>query len=464
MDDCLVHSQTLEQHLLDVAEVLEIFRRRKLYAKSSKCEFGRQELGFLGHRLSANGVLVDPRKVQSITEWATPTSGAEVRRFTGLANYYRRFVEGYAEIAAPLTALGSPTARFCWSADAQASFDALKAALSSAPVLRTFDPSRRAVLTTDASGLAVAAILTQPDDDGQQHPIAYESRKLTAAERNYPAHILELLAVVHALRVFRHYLLGSGAPRADGCLSDFDLRTDNQAITWLKTNRHLNKMYVRWLDEIEDFRFDVTHLPGARNPTDPLSRRGFEDGDAPATSTGDPDAESQQELFSRLGRDAPVHATLAACRAGWAANRRVATANFAAPTLDGDSGATPPPLPHCARMFVALAGALLPLGTGETTAPSPPVPSDDQFLSPTFVQTLTAALAVDTLFGPIMRGAAAALGKLVDRLGAPVTGRMPKCGTFLVRCGLLYRRRQGEAAADHLCIPRWRRVTGAAAS
>ena len=166
MDDCLVHSPTLEQHLFDVAEVLEIFRRRKLFAKSSKCEFGRRELGFLGHRLSEAGVSVDPRKVQSILEWATPTSCTEVRRFTGLANYYRRFVEGYAEVAAPLTALGSPTAKFAWSPAAQASFDALKLALSTAPVLRTFDPQRRAVLTTDASGLAVAAILTQPDDEG----------------------------------------------------------------------------------------------------------------------------------------------------------------------------------------------------------------------------------------------------------------------------------------------------------
>ena len=87
MDDCLVHSPTLEQHLLDVAEVLEIFRRRQLYAKSSKCEFGRQELGFLGHRLSKAGVSVDPRKVQSIVEWATPTSCSEVRRFIWLTNY-----------------------------------------------------------------------------------------------------------------------------------------------------------------------------------------------------------------------------------------------------------------------------------------------------------------------------------------------------------------------------------------
>ncbi len=173
---------------------------------------------------------MDPRKVQSIVEKATPTA----RRFTGLANYHRRSVEGCAEIAAPLTALGSPTARFEWTPATQASFDALKLALSSAPVLRTFDPARRAVLTTDASNIAVAAILTQPDDDGHQHPVAYESRKLTAAERNYPAHVLELLAVVPALRPFQHYLLGGGAPRPAGCWSDFDLQMDNQAITWLK--------------------------------------------------------------------------------------------------------------------------------------------------------------------------------------------------------------------------------------
>ncbi len=166
MDYCLVHSPTLEQHLLDVAEVLEIFRRRQLFAKSSKCEFGRQELGFLGHCLSHAGVSVDPRKVQSILEWATPTSCCEVRRFTGLANYYRSFVEGYSEVVALLTALGSPNARFVWTLAAQVSFDALKLALSSAPVLRTFDPARRALLTTDASNVAVAAILTQPDNEG----------------------------------------------------------------------------------------------------------------------------------------------------------------------------------------------------------------------------------------------------------------------------------------------------------
>ena len=155
---------------------------------------------------------------------------------------------------------------------------------------------------------------------------AYESRKLTAAERNYPARVLELLAVVHALRVFRHYLLGGGAPRPAGCWTDFDLRGDNQAITWLKTDRHLNKMCVRWLDEIEDCRSDAAHPPRARSPTYPLSRRGIADGDGPAASTGDPDPESRQELSSRLGRDAPAPALLAAMRVGWAHTRRAAAA------------------------------------------------------------------------------------------------------------------------------------------
>ena len=150
--------------------------------------------------------------MQSIVEKTTPTSCSEVRRFTGLANYYRRLVEGYAEVAAPFTALGSPSARCTWTL---ANIDALKLALSSAPVLHTFDPARRGVLTTDASKLAVAAILTQPDDEGRPHPGAYESRKLTAAERNYPPDVLELLAVVHAHRAFRHYLLcWGGTPPA----------------------------------------------------------------------------------------------------------------------------------------------------------------------------------------------------------------------------------------------------------
>ena len=151
---------------------------------------------------------------------------------------------------------------------------------------------------------------------------------------------------------------------------------------WLKTNRHLNrlnKMYVRWLDQIDDLRFDVTHLPGSRNPTDPLSRRGFTDGDGPAASTGNPVAESQQELFSRVGRDALLPARLTVVQAGWATTRRAAAAFFAhvqgegavSPASTRGGAESPPP---CTSMFIALAGSELLLGTGATTAPAPPRP------------------------------------------------------------------------------------------
>jgi hypothetical protein len=129
---------------------------------------------------------------------------------------------------------------------------------------------------TDASRVSVAAILTQPDDGGHQHPVAFESCKLTAVEQNYPADVLELMAVpvVNTLQVFKHCLLGRGAllPTDSDCGEDFDLLTDNQALTcqWLKTNRSLIKMYVSWLDKIEDFRFQVRrHTPAGYTSKEP---------------------------------------------------------------------------------------------------------------------------------------------------------------------------------------------------
>ena len=278
-------------------------------------------------------------------DWPVPTSSADLRRFIGLCNYYRRFVESYADIAAPLTSLCGPHAPWSWGPTEQQSFDKLKACLTTAPVLRTFDSGRRSVVTTDASELAISAVLTQPDDAGVHHPVAYESRKLTTAEQAYPAHVLELLAVVHALRVFRHYLLGSGAPRPPGVLSDFTLRTDNQAVTWLRTKRDVNRFMARWLDEIEEFRFDVEHVPGKLNPADPLSRRGF-----PAPSPPDSLA-------------AALHAP--------------------AVEVAGDVARSPRPA------FVPLSGARVQLLTGEITVPPNPSEPPRQFLDPGFVTSST---------------------------------------------------------------------------
>ena len=428
MDDMLCYSPSLEQHLKDVREVLSILRQEGLYVKASKCAFGRQELGFLGHRVSAAGVAVDPRKVSAVRDWPVPTSNADLRRFVGLCNYYRRFIDEYADIAAPLTRLCGPHAPWQWGLEEQRSFDRLKHCLTTAPVLRTFDSSRRSVLTTDASEVAISAVLTQPDDDGHHHPVAYESRKLTAAEQAYPAHVLELLAVVHALRVFRHYLLGSGAPRPPGVRSDFTLRTDNQAVSWLRTKSDVNRFLARWLDEIEEFRFDVEHLPGRMNPADPLTRC-----DMPRRASPD----------SRPASLAQGPATPAAPPPVAPAAAVAATAG----ALDGPGGAS------LVAAFVPLGGARVQLLTGEVTAPPSPYLPERHFLAPDFVTAWAHAITMDPFFAPIFKGAAATIGGAVDCKGQPVSppNARPAGGTFIIRCGLLYRRGQGEA--DRLCVP-----------
>ena len=223
-DDILIFSKTREEHLAHVRMVLETLRHHKLYAKASKCQFGRSSVGFLGHVISERGVAVDPRKVAAVAEWAPPASCTDVRRFVGLANYYRKFVRHFSALAAPLTTLCSPRARFTWGDAEQRSFDALKAALTSAPVLRVWDPARPTRLLTDASELAVSAILEQPDDAGEFHPVAFESRKLTSPELSSPPHQLELLAMVHALKTLRPYLLDK----------PFELHTNNASLQWLQ--------------------------------------------------------------------------------------------------------------------------------------------------------------------------------------------------------------------------------------
>ena len=160
-DYILIFSQTHEEHLVHVRMVLETLRHHKLYAIASKCQFGRSSVGFLGHVISERGIAVVPRKVTAAAEWATPTSCTDMRSFVGLANYYHKFVRRFSALAAHLTALFSHRARFVWGDAEQRSFDALKTALTSAPVLRLWDPARPTRLLTDASEIAVSAILEQ---------------------------------------------------------------------------------------------------------------------------------------------------------------------------------------------------------------------------------------------------------------------------------------------------------------
>ena len=169
-DDILIFSKTREEHLMHVRMVLETLRQHKLHAKASKCLFGRSSVVILSHVFSEGGVAVDPRKVAAVAGWATPKSCTDVRRFVGLAKYYREFVLRFSAIAGSLTALCSPRAMFTWGSAVQQGFDVPNAARTSALVLRVWDPARPTRLLTNAAELAVSVILEPPDDAGAFHP------------------------------------------------------------------------------------------------------------------------------------------------------------------------------------------------------------------------------------------------------------------------------------------------------
>nr|CAI44621.1 B1168G10.5 [Oryza sativa Japonica Group] len=204
IDDILIYSRTKEEHEEHLRLALEKLREHQLYAKFSKCEFWLSEVKFLGHVISAGGVAVDPSNVESVTNWKQPKTVSEIRSFLGLAGYYQRFIENFSKIAKPMTRLLQKDVKYKWSEECEQSFQELKNRLISAPILILPDPKKGFQVYCDASKLGLGCVLMQ---DGKV--VAYASRQLRPHEKNYPTHDLELAAVVHALKIWRHYLFGT---------------------------------------------------------------------------------------------------------------------------------------------------------------------------------------------------------------------------------------------------------------
>lgn len=261
-DDILIYSKTLEEHVKHLRKALEKLKRHQLYAKLSKCCFATTKVDYLGHIISADGIATDPTKIQAVVDWPAPKNIHEVRSFLGLASYYRRFVENFAQIAAPLSDL-TRTGKIKdwaghWLNKAQSSFEKLKKALTTAPVLTLPDPEKDKLVVTDASKIATGAVLMQ-----EERVIAYDSRKMNDAETRYPTQDQELLAVVRALKIWRHYLLGR----------KFQLDTDHQSLQYIFTQPHLNLRQRRWMEFLEEYDFDIAYKPGKLNVVaDALSR------------------------------------------------------------------------------------------------------------------------------------------------------------------------------------------------
>jgi hypothetical protein len=203
IDDILVFSKTEEEHAEHLSLVLQKLREHKLYAKRSKCEFWLKEVFFLGHVVSNGGISVDPGKVNDVLNWKPPTDVGEIRSFLGLAGYYRRFIEGFSKLAKSMTALLEKNVKFVWSDKCQASFEELKKRLTTSPVLVLPDLSKKFSIYCEASHQGLGCVLMQ-----EGRVVAYASRQLRRHELNYPTHDLELAAVVHALKIWRHYVIG----------------------------------------------------------------------------------------------------------------------------------------------------------------------------------------------------------------------------------------------------------------
>ena len=202
---------------------------------------------------------VDPTKIEAVVSWERPTTPTGVRSFLGLAGYYRRFVENFSSLAAPLTQLTRKGVSFAWTDKCEKSFQELKDRLTSAPVLSLPKPGEGYVIYSDASRIGLGCVLMQ-----QGKVIAYASRQLKKHEENYPTHDLELAAVVYALKIWRHYLYG------EKC----QIFTDHQSLRYLQTQRDLNLRQRRWLELIKDYDCTIEYHPGKANVVaDALSRK-----------------------------------------------------------------------------------------------------------------------------------------------------------------------------------------------
>jgi hypothetical protein len=259
IDDILIFSKNEEEHDEHLRLVLQKLKENQLYAKHNKCEFWLKEVSFLGHIISEGGISVDPSKVKDVLSWNTPQNILDIRSFLGPAGYYRRFIEGFSKISKPMTELLVKGNTFEWTPRHETSFQESKKRLTTASVLTMPDMEKPFLIYCDASGQGLGCVLMQ---DG--HVVAYASRQLRKHEEKYLAHNLELAAMVHALKIWRHHIIGKRC----------EVYSDHKSLKYIFTQPDLNLRQRRWLEFIKDYDLGINYHPGKANViADALSRR-----------------------------------------------------------------------------------------------------------------------------------------------------------------------------------------------
>lgn len=267
LDDLLIVSDTFEKHMSVLSTVAIKLREAGLTINVEKSKFCLKEVKYLGFVVGNGTLMVDKDKVSAVTDFPAPTTVRQLRRFLGMAGWYRRFIGDYAAITAPLTNLLRKGRGFNWSSEADAAFVELKEKLSSAPILASPDYSKAFILQCDASKQGVGAVLSQVNAEGVEVPIAYFSKKLNKAQSNYSVTEQECLAVVLSLKKFRAYIEGQ----------EFQVITDHASLQWLMRQTDLSGRLARWALKLQGYRFEIKHRRGSENIVpDCLSRANFE--------------------------------------------------------------------------------------------------------------------------------------------------------------------------------------------
>ena len=285
IDDLLVYSKTEEEHMKHLELVLQRLIDYRIYVKPGKCHFFQEQCQYLGLGISYDGLFISDHRKKAIEEWPAPNEPSNelqsrakrgrqsrkrdgktgIRSFLGVVGFFRKFVRGYAKLAAPLTDILKDENDFRWGEEQQRAFEALKSAITSAEVLQIPSPSRDhpIILMPDASKVAIGAIMLQDQGQGMK-PCAYISKRLNDKQASWGPYELELFAVTYMLKQWRPYLLGS----------EFVIKTDHSPLTHFHSQERLTDKLIRQLDFISEFRFKCFHIPGKdQTAADGLSRR-----------------------------------------------------------------------------------------------------------------------------------------------------------------------------------------------
>ena len=293
IDDILIYSKTIEEHLSHIRQVLAVFKEHKLKINIEKCLFMQKEVEVLGHKVSVEGLSPLDSKIKAIKDWKAPSNVHELRSFLGAIGYYRDFIDKYAQLTAPLCQLLKKNVKFDWTSEHQKHFEILKEALINAPILRYPCFDRRFIIRTDASYDGIGGVLLQEDEEtGKEHPIHFVSRSLTKAERNYGITDLEGAALIYCISKLKSYIMGN--PTTTVVITDH-----KPLLNLFKDKEPINARQTRWCLKVSSLGVDIQYQSGKKNAlADALSRIKRNDSNVIMATKVSP--EDSKDLLSRV--------------------------------------------------------------------------------------------------------------------------------------------------------------------